>query len=426
MKRCIGIICMLLSFVQLSLAQVKVVETSSKRAPEWIGVTVLDHITVSAESETLDGAKQKCLADIRQTVITGVAVYVSSEEYAVDYQVSNNGKNANRKMYSSQVQSIAAKIPYISGVSLNESEIYWKKLYNKSNKTYKYEVHVKYPFSRQTQRELVDAFLQFDKSQDDRLASIRDKYSTFDQVEYIATALNDLKALQAYFVDDVRKAEVVALMDNYRKLYKAITIVPYSSTLGEIIYCLKIGDRQVISSRKPVVSSDYATQLEHSFTDDNMYRITYRYDYCMPGDENKIDVVHKYASGSSKHTFYFDVSKEKVEIVPFGQMELLCHGVKDGNTTEIKVSVDIRSKWETPFIVESIDFSTSRQLKVNGKNSLSVSGKGVHRIKFDAIGNVPSEERNSDIASGVMRIKNISTGKTQEIKFTLPYKIITL
>ena len=146
MKRCIGIICMLLSFVQLSLAQVKVVETSSKRAPEWIGVTVLDHITVSAESETLDGAKERCLADIRQSVITGIAVYVSSEEYAVDYQVSNNGTNANRKMYSSQVQSIAAKIPSISGVSLNESEIYWKKLYNKSNKSKRKSVDISQRF----------------------------------------------------------------------------------------------------------------------------------------------------------------------------------------------------------------------------------------------------------------------------------------
>ena len=85
-------------------AQYKVVESSSKKAPSWIGVSQADYIIVSAEGESLDDAKVKCLEYIKQSVITSVAVNISStEKFSESVEMVGDSMNANRK-YESEIE----------------------------------------------------------------------------------------------------------------------------------------------------------------------------------------------------------------------------------------------------------------------------------------------------------------------------------
>lgn len=300
----------ILAFMMLAnglFAQDKVVEKSSRRAPSWLGLSEPEYIITSAENETLDGAKAQCLANIRQSIVSSVAVNVSStESYKESISMNNDSMDANRK-YDTEIESIAASLPFVSDILLDDAEIYWRKLYNRKSKTYRYEVHAKYPFSTFKRNELIEEFMAQDKEQYDKYLALKQGYdSDFTEVEYIDRAISELHALRKYFFDSKRQNEVDALVSSYRRLYKAISIVPYSEKLGEIVYYLELNGRRVTCSRKATLKSEYATNLQVRAIEDNLYKITYNYNYCLPQDENTIIVTQKFNSGSAKNTFYFD------------------------------------------------------------------------------------------------------------------------
>ncbi len=291
----------------LMLGQVKVVEKSAKRVPSWLGLSETGYIITSGESETLDEAKAHCLANIRQSIISSVAVnLISVETYHEVADMSGKSSDINRK-YQSDIETIAASLPYISNIHIDKAEIYWRKLYDKNGRTYRYEVHAKYPFSSLEREMLIAEFKAQEQEQYDKFLALKDGCSSdFTEVEFIDRAISELHALRKYFIDAKRQNEVDALVSNYRRLYKAISIVPYSERLGEIIYYLELDGRRVTYSKKPTAKSEFATNIQVRAIEESLYKITYRYDYCLPEDENTIEVTLKFNSGTAKNTFYFD------------------------------------------------------------------------------------------------------------------------
>lgn len=300
-------ILVLLMVANVLFAQDKVVESSARKAPGWIGLSQPEYIITSAENETLDGAKAQCLANIRQSIVSSVAVNISStENYQEDIAMSGNSMDAQRR-YQTNIESIAASLPFVSDILLDDAEIYWRKFYNKKDKSYRYEVHAKYPFSSFRRDELIAEFKIQDQEQYDKYLALKRGYSSdFTEVEYIDRAISELHALRKYFFDAKRQNEVDALVSSYRRLYKAISIVPYSEKLGEIVYFLELNGRRVTCSRKATLKSEYATNLQVRAIEDNLYKITYKYDYCLPEEENTIVVSQKVGSVTAKNTFYFD------------------------------------------------------------------------------------------------------------------------
>lgn len=291
----------------LMFGQIKVVEKSAKRVPSWLGLSEIGYIITSGESETLDEAKAHCLANIRQSIISSVAVNLTSvETYHEVADMSGKSSDINRK-YQSDIEAIAASLPYISNIHIDKAEIYWRKLYDKKERTYRYEVHAKYPFSSLEREMLIAEFKAQEQEQYNKFLALKDDYSSdFTEVEFIDRAISELHALRKYFIDAKRQNEVDALVSNYRRLYKAISIVPYSEKLGEIIYYLELDGRRVTYSKKPTAKSEFATNIQVRAMEGSLYKITYRYDYCLPEDENTIEVTLKFNSGTAKNTFYFD------------------------------------------------------------------------------------------------------------------------
>ena len=297
----------LLMVAGMLFGQEKVVDQSAKKAPSWLGLSESGYIVTSAENETLDGAKAQCLANIRQSIVSSVAVNISSTEtYNESISMEGNSMDAKRR-YNTEIESIAASLPFVSDILLDDAELYWRKIYNKKDKTYKYEVHAKYPFPSYKRDQLIAEFMAQDKEQYDKYLKWEEGYSSdFTEVEYIDRAISELHALRKYFFDAKRQNEVDALVSNYRRLYKAISIVPFSEKLGEIIYYLELDGRRVTCSRKATLKSEYATNLQVKAIEDNLYKITYKYDYCLPEDENTIIVSQKVGSVTAKNTFYSD------------------------------------------------------------------------------------------------------------------------
>lgn len=435
MKHLIIVISLLLATPAL-FAQQKVVERSAKKTPDWIGVAQADYVIVSAEDATLEAAKERCLSNIRQAIISSVAVNISSKELSFDTQTIDGEQTEVLRRYESQIETVAAKLPFVQGVTLDDAEIYWKKIYNKSDKSYKYEVHAKYPFPLLKRNSLVMEYMKIEQEHNDTFQRLKQSFETFTEIEYIGRAINELGALYEYYIDQNRKNDVKVLRENYRKLYNSISIVPYYSTLGDIVYYLNLEGRRMTTSRRPTIKSQYATEISFSPVDDNMYRITYNYEHCQTGDDNKIDVTYSFVSGAvARHSFHFDIAENKVQLIPFGQIELDVEVAKkvafdevvstEEQPAKIKGWLDLRAKYDTPFTVVGINFSADgTRVRVNSELNEEFEGKGTHRLSFSVEGYYQVSERRVAMANGTITIINKATNKKEEIRFYLPYKIV--
>ncbi|MFR8359112.1 MAG: hypothetical protein ACLVEJ_27980 [Parabacteroides sp.] len=110
-------------------------------------------------------------------------------------------------------------------------------------------------------------------------------------VEEIDRTLNELKAFQAEFdTDDPRRSQTEQLSNNYRKLYKYITIRQENEAdKNNIVISLYLKDKLISCMQKPQLLSNCATRLSVS-VENELYRISYNSSSCYENDENYIDI----------------------------------------------------------------------------------------------------------------------------------------
>ena len=287
--------------------QDKVVESSAKKIPGWIGLANRDFITASATDATLEGAQKKCLQEIRQQIITSIAANIVSVESSFASQVSENEVISLLEKYTSLINTQGVQLPFISNITLaNADGIYWAKHYIKKEKRYYYQYYVKYPFSELQRVSLVDAFETMDRAKYKLLLHLKDHLDTFDNIEYIDYAIEELNPLIDYFFDVTRKREAQSLQTLYRKQYENITIISRSSTLGEYDFYLTLGGRIVTTSKKANLRSNCANNIEIT-PKNNGYVITYDCIDCLRTEDNWIEVGYVFGGRSLRHRFLFDI-----------------------------------------------------------------------------------------------------------------------
>ncbi len=426
MKRVFAL-CLLTSMTfYAASAQVKIVERSAPKAPAWIGISEPDYVIVSAEEPALDAAKQRCLQDIRQSIANAVAVNIASDELSSERQQERNGIEEIYRSYESQVRTTAGRLPFITNISLSDAEIYWEKHLEKKERRYYFVCHAKYPFPRTRRNALIEEFLRQDRAQYDKYLALKKNFDTFTRIEYIGQAITELEPLSTYFFDEMRRNEVLALQRNYRKLYAAISAVPYENALGEHVFYLSLAGRRVTTSRPPTIKSPYATDIVVTPAAENMYRVTYNYEQCLDDDENTIELIYLLGGRAVKHRFGFDVRQEKTAVIPCGEVELDLVPAPEGADRCVRITgwMNLRSKYESPFQITGLNLSAEGiGTRICTESTSDFKGAGTHRLGFVAEGSFPVSDKRAALAQGVLTLRNVQTGKSEEVRFALPYRI---
>lgn len=422
----------LLPFVLLLLSwngfsQDKIVESSSKKTPEWIGAADPDFFTVSATDNTMDGAQHKCMADIKQNIITAIAANITSAEKYVTSQIGENELVNVLENYSSDVTTHAARLPFLTGISItNAADTYWERHYVKLEKRYYYVYHIKYSFPAIERIKLINEFLRIDREQYDKYCNLKKQFETFTDIDFIDTAIGELETLASYFFDNVRRNEVTTLQQNYSRLYGNITINPISDILGEHRFCIMINNRAVTTSKRPKIKSEYASDVVVKQNDDRTYGATYNYEYCTHEDDNTINIFYVFGGRTLKHTIYFDVRANKMSVIPQGAVSLRCIYEKgDSCITGISVDMMLRSMYDNKFIVKDITLRVPQiqeDIK-SGEINTAFNGKGIHKVNFKYNPVKGFLENESFITDGIISLYNPITDKVISIPLKLPYNI---
>ena len=122
--------------LQAFSAKDKLVEKSGK-TPDWIMSAGGDSFSVFAQSDDMNGARDRCLADIRQYIVNSIASNITSVETSTSASRNDDGNENIYSTYSSELKTAAARLPFLTDISLsNAEEVYWEKYRRKSDGTY--------------------------------------------------------------------------------------------------------------------------------------------------------------------------------------------------------------------------------------------------------------------------------------------------
>lgn len=282
----------------------KVVDRSSKKAPEWISTAQEGYLVAAVEAPNIAEAKERAELDIAAQMIRSVARHVSSEVNNVASETVTDGSVDSKDEFTMTTSVRSANLPFLKGISLAKAEdVYWVKLRNKSTGTEHVEYYVKYPFFRQEQQLLVKEFEDYDAERDAELASLEDGYKTVASMEEINTALAKLDALEAYYFDDVRKKKTSGLKNNYKELPKSIMLSGefISPTELKVEYSL-LG--HTFNASAPVkASSECASKITVKAVDGAQI-VSFDTADCLDDEENFILVTSKMGGKKLSQKFY--------------------------------------------------------------------------------------------------------------------------
>lgn len=408
--------------VTTAAAQEKIVERSAAQQPAWVGGIEPECLVVTATDADLETAKRHCLEDIRQQVINTVAMNISS----TGLQDRPDGTGSESASYRSELQSAVARMPYVSGITLADSEIYWERRLVKKEKRCYYRCCVKYPFTQLERYRLIRQFQKEDQAQYDKYLELKALYDTFTQLEEVDRCINELDPLIDCFFDAPRRDEAVALQRSFRQIYYRVEVVPVSNTPGEYLYELTVDGRTITSNRLPRTKSDFATAITVTPQPDGCYRVAYRCDGCRPKDANTVDLLFTFGSRDAKHTFHFDLHGSAAEVFPQGTVRIELFGTDENPEIIglVNIEFNLRSKSEAPFIVREVGLvAEGLSQRINAGMAMPFEGKGTHCINFSvACPQLPSDKRKL-LTAGYVTLFSPDTGRETTVPLALPYTI---
>ncbi|HCS86978.1 MAG TPA: hypothetical protein DIW30_00620 [Bacteroidales bacterium] len=128
-------------------ANEKVVDRSARHAPDWLYGMQKNYIITTSEGSTIDIARDLAMQSVKERILTAVAEHVESEAQTSLTETTHNGDIETLTIFSKQIASHSAYIPFLNDVSEAHAEdYYWEKI-QKDKNTFYYRYNIKYPFS---------------------------------------------------------------------------------------------------------------------------------------------------------------------------------------------------------------------------------------------------------------------------------------
>lgn len=414
MKRLL-LISLLLPLAFASMAQIKVVESSSKKQPKWVNGLEKDYIITVGSGSTAQDAQQNALNMVKEQIVSAVAENVQTTSEMRMEENTVNKVSSYLENFATTTTTTSGPVPFLQGISLSKvEEFYWEKLQDKKTRAVQFNYHLKYPFPKIEVWKLVEEFKKRDKEMTRQLDELIAAADNVDNVDVIQKNIDELKVLSDYFMDG-RKNTANLGITRYRGLYNSLELVEIESGLGELKYALRLGDKYVSTSRKPNTSSECA-RITSTVNNKNYTIIKYDYFNCYDDPENHILVTYRFGNNNVQKKFFFDTTADKAAIFvnePIRLVALSGEGVISNATMDITLV----SKYSAPFTINKVEIEIQGQAPIVVDNiGQNFSGKGNHSLKLNIDKALKADETSTSgkrisMLSGYIHFTSDKTGE---------------
>lgn len=396
----------------------KVVESSGKR-PSWTDSSQEGYIIVSAERPELNAARDECHEQVKRMIVNSIAVSISSSSEKYAYQTSDGSSINVRTDYSSRLTTVAAQLPYITGIDFSGADIYWEKRYVRKEKRYYYNYNLRYSFPASRRQSLVNEFIRIDDEKQALLDDIRRQYDELESVEQIARCITELKGLRSYFFDEPRIAQANSLIGMFTALYGQIGFTALENVPGRYTYCLTIGSRRLGCAVVPKASSDYARNFVTTYSpEDKSFTLTYDYDGATADDDNIVTVTANIGNTRKTNTFRFRPDSSAESVRPAGTVGIEAAG----DAVSVSMNLDCSGPYTFVLLAVRLEISEAAEaIEYSFPSGMRLaSGSNPVRFTADAVLRQGSRGYNTD---GYAEVMNTQTGEVSRIRLHRPYTI---
>lgn len=407
-------------------AQIKVKESSASKKPVWVGGVENDYIVTSAINPDMERAKNQCMDNVRKYIIEAVAQNVKSSDVStIDQESVSSGVVSFLDKYAYTYETEAAKVPFMTGVSLSKiKDYYWEKQVDKKSGAVNYLYSIKYPFPRLELKKLVDEFRTMDESMSAKLSALEAQFSDITSVEQIDKAVNDLPVLINYFFDDTRKNSAMALSRNYSNLYNNISIHRADDELGGERITLRMAGRDISYSKAPVLKSETLAQLQAA-DQGGAWLVTYDYSACDPTGTNVIDVLWRTGPKSVKTKLFVDIAKNTPKLKLQKDVQLNAKSLSGAQVGDIAVRLSVLVEDQKGYTIKNITLDVPELGQpLNGDNlNIEVNTKGLNTVSFANNQSFTCKDKThavNNMLKGYMDVQD-NTGELKRIQFAMPY-----
>lgn len=296
----------LLAFSSTSCASVKVVESSSRRAPGWVYGVEKNYLIVSAEAGDIETAKNKALNEVKKQILNAISEKVRSSSLITTEETGTSNLFTTMELYRDEIATQSGNIPFLSQVTLaNANDYYWEKRYNKKTKAEAYRYHLKYPFSRLDQDELIEKFEQQEETINRTLEGFeKEDFSTYASVEEMVAKATALRTYQSTLMEnDTRRQTCDRILRGYKSNMEQLSIHALSVNREETIYEVYYGEKKVACNIKPYLRSKCLEKMNWQIKG-GVNIVSYSYDTCFDDEQNYIDITLTVMGKKINHRFY--------------------------------------------------------------------------------------------------------------------------
>lgn len=302
----IGLALFLFTCFCTGCATVKVTESSARRAPQWIYGAEQNFLIVSAEAEDIETAKNKALNEVKKQIVNAISENVHSASYTAVEEAGVNNFYSTMELYRNELATESGNVPFLNQVTLaNVTDYYWEKRFNKKTQAEWYVYHLKYPFTRLDQEELVAKFEAQEADINRQLKELEQvDFSTFSSVEQMVAQGTALRTFQSTLMEkDVRRKACDRILRGYKANVEQLSIQAVRVERDKTEYEVYLGEKKMACNIIPYLRSNCLEQMSWQVKN-GINMVTYDYDRCFEDEQNYIDITITVMGKKINHRFY--------------------------------------------------------------------------------------------------------------------------
>lgn len=287
-------------------AAVKVTESSARRAPQWVYGAEQNFLIVSAEAGDIETAKNKALNEVKKQIVNAISENVHSASYIAVEEAGVDKLYTTVELYRDELATESGNVPFLSQVTLaNVTDYYWEKRYDKKTKTEWFVYHLKYPFTRLDQEELVTKFEAQEAAINRQLKELElVDFSTFSSVEQMIAQETSLRTFQSTLMEkDVRRKACDRILRGYKSNVEQLTIQAVSVDREKTLYEVYLGDKKMACNIRPYLRSACLEQMNWQVKG-GVNVVTYDYNKCFDDEQNYIDITITVMGKKINHRYF--------------------------------------------------------------------------------------------------------------------------
>ena len=292
----------------------KVIESSSRKAPDWVYGMAKHYIITTAEGSKMEIARTLAMQAVKERIVSSVAEHVEAEVSLLMQETTTDTDISAYSNFSKQIRSKSADIPFINNISeANVEDYYWEKV-QKDKQTIVYRYNIKYPFSSLQIRLIISDFKKYQAELKEKARTLEyqiaafsnDDFTQYNTVEEMLSAINKLELFTKSLPQDDQKNSktCAAIMQNYKKMISSIQVRTIEVTREYADVALYYGTKRITYDVAPKMNSNCLTELSYIPSDDSG-RITYNFEYgCYEDEQNTLSITYTIVGKKINHTIY--------------------------------------------------------------------------------------------------------------------------